>query len=150
MSIPRMVTPKVLIESKTPQIFSRGLCRLRITMDLFRRNLLTVHHRSNTLAASNAKGGKAQFAAVIFHRMKQGHQDTSAAGPNRMPQGNRTPSNVDLLRTQLQLIQHRERLCCERFIQLKKLNIREPETRLFYGFFHGSHRSDSHDRRIDT
>src|SRR5574341_2304150 len=70
ISMPRMVKPKLLMESNTPQIFSLGFCKLKITAVRDPNNLLTLHHHRNALAAAYTQTRQAQMITMVLHGMQ--------------------------------------------------------------------------------
>src|SRR5262249_18770689 len=108
MSMPRIVIPCALMESSKPQIFSRGLWRLAITIERRVSSLPTFHHRSDSLSAANAKRGQSEMSVLILHRMQERSEYSRAAGSDRMPQRDGAAPHVYLFRIQLEFGQYRE------------------------------------------
>src|SRR5690606_15669023 len=109
--------------------------------------------RGDTLAETDAHGRHTQGAAVLLHHVQQGAGDTGTGAAVRVTQRDGTTVQVDLLVhlvQQLQVLQHRQGLGGEGFVQLDVIDVVHGQAGTLEGLLGGRHRAVAHDRRVDT
>lgn len=71
---------------------------------------------SRALAAADAEGSQAVFAADFFQAVEQRNEDTSAGSSDRMAESDSAAVDVDFAHVEAEFANNVYGLCCERFV----------------------------------
>src|SRR5207253_4835378 len=105
---------------------------------------LTLNDHSDSLAAANAQRREPALDVAATHLIEQAHQDTRAAGANRMTQSDGAAIDVDARRVKAKLTDDGETLGRKGFVQLEQIDVGKRQLSFFKSPFSGRHRPHAH------
>src|SRR5476651_1603972 len=117
------------------------------------RRLDAFEDGADALAEANAHGGYPEGTAILLHHVEQSARDSRTGTTERVTQGNGAAVQVNLLVhlvEHFQILEHRQGLCGEGFVELEEVDVGDGQARTLEGFLGRWYRTVAHDRRVNT